>query len=165
TRTVPFTISAILTTSNLEFDIDNIDFGCCTIYESVVANIKLTNKSLLAQPFGFINLPEYIQVQPNDGFGTLLPEETIDLNVLFSPSATKDYKHTLICKSLVNREFKINCSGTGVLTPLRLSCTTISFPSTPINDHSLASFYVENTHMDKKHYQHAVPRIGNGTIF
>jgi hypothetical protein len=57
-RTVPFHISAVLTTSDLQFDVENIDFGCCTTTESVLAKIQLKNKSLLAQPFGFINLPD-----------------------------------------------------------------------------------------------------------
>jgi hypothetical protein len=58
TRTVPFTISAILTSSDLQFNVEQIDFGCCTTSESVVAKIQLRNQSLLAQPFGFINLPD-----------------------------------------------------------------------------------------------------------
>ncbi|CAF3926048.1 unnamed protein product [Adineta steineri] len=161
-RTVPFSISAVLTTSDLQFDIEQIDFGCCTTSESVVANINLKNNSLLAQPFGFVNLPDYIQVQPNDGFGTLLPEETIPLHVLFSPSATKEYRCTLTCKSLVNREFTIDCQGVGVLPPLSLSSTVIHFSATPINDQSIATFYVDNRHMDKNHFKHPVPRIGNG---
>ena len=57
-RTVPFNISAVLTTSDLQFDVENIDFGCCTTSESVFAKIQLKNNSLLAQPFGFINLPD-----------------------------------------------------------------------------------------------------------
>ena len=57
-RTVPFSISAILTTSDLQFDVEQIDFGCCTTSESVRAKIQLKNHSLLAQPFGFVNVPE-----------------------------------------------------------------------------------------------------------
>ncbi|CAF4147780.1 unnamed protein product, partial [Rotaria magnacalcarata] len=57
-RTVPFSISAILTTSDLQFDVEQIDFGCCTTTESVLAKVQLKNNSLLAQPFGFVNLPD-----------------------------------------------------------------------------------------------------------
>ncbi len=38
----------------------------------------------------------------------------------------------------------------------------IHFPATPINDQSIAVFYVENRHIDKNHFKHPVPRIGNG---
>lgn len=60
------------------------------------------------------------------------------------------------------REFTIECQGVGVLPPLSLSSTVIHFPATPINDQSIAVFYVENRHLDKNHFKHPVPRIGNG---
>jgi hypothetical protein len=46
---------------------------------------------------------QYVEVQPNDGFGTLLPLETVELEVIFSPSKARDYKFELNCKSLINR--------------------------------------------------------------
>ena len=46
---------------------------------------------------------QYVEVQPNDGFGTLLPLETIELDVIFSPQKAYDYKFELVCKSLINR--------------------------------------------------------------
>lgn len=42
-------------------------------------------------------------MQPNDGFGTLLPNETIKLDINFSPKLAKEYSFTLTCKSAVNR--------------------------------------------------------------
>ena len=59
-------------------------------------------------------------------------------------------------------EFTVNCQGVGVLPPLSLSSTAIHFPATPINDQSIAAFYVENRHVDKNHFKHPVPRVGNG---
>ena len=47
-----------MTTSDLEFDVSEINFGYCTIYETTRATVKLTNKSILCQPFGFVKLPE-----------------------------------------------------------------------------------------------------------
>ena len=61
-------------------------------------------------------------------------------------------------------EFTIECQGVGVLPPLSLSSTVIHFPATPINDQSIAVFYVENRHLDKNHFKHPVPRIGNGKL-
>ena len=62
------------------------------------------------------------------------------------------------------REFTIECQGVGVLPPLSLSSTVIHLPATPINDQSIAVFYVENRHLDKNHFKHPVPRIGNGEL-
>ena len=49
------------------------------------------------------SLFQYVEVQPNDGFGTLLPLETIELDVIFSPKKARDYKFELNCKSIINR--------------------------------------------------------------
>lgn len=58
TAPVPFTVQAVVTNSDMEFDVQEIDFGCCTIYESTKTTIKLTNKSILPQDFGFVGHPE-----------------------------------------------------------------------------------------------------------
>ncbi len=50
-------------------------------------------------------------MQPNDGFGTLLPNETIQIDINFCPNAAKEYKFQVVCKSLVNRDFTITCKG------------------------------------------------------
>ena len=55
-KMVNYNLHAIVTTSDLEFDTTEIDFGYCSIYESVRATVSLTNKSILCQPFGFIKL-------------------------------------------------------------------------------------------------------------
>ena len=49
TRPVTFSVHAVVTNSDLEFDSPDVDFGPCTIYESVTTTIKLTNKSMLPQ--------------------------------------------------------------------------------------------------------------------
>ena len=58
TRPVPFMVSAVVTNSDLEFDVASIDFGHCTIYESTKSTIRLANKSILPQEFGFVGIPE-----------------------------------------------------------------------------------------------------------
>ncbi|XP_035828407.1 cilia- and flagella-associated protein 74 [Aplysia californica] len=164
TTPVNFTVQAVLTTSDLEFDVSDIDFGHCTIHESVKKTIKLTNLSILPQQFGFVGLPEYIEVQPNDGFGTLLPLETLELDVIFSPRKTRDYKLELVCRSLINRDFKIQVCGVGVLTPLELSHQVIHFAATPLYDVSSVAFHVVNSHTSSNEFTHPVPRIGKGEI-
>ena len=48
----------MVTTSELEFDTQDIDFGHCTIYEAAKTTIRLTNKSILPQKFGFMGIPD-----------------------------------------------------------------------------------------------------------
>ncbi len=80
-----------------------LDFGFCTTQETVSHSVSLTNTSALVQSFGFVHLPPFIDVQPGDGFGDILPGETIQLELLFSPDKSKDYKFEVICESLLNQ--------------------------------------------------------------
>ncbi|ELU13530.1 hypothetical protein CAPTEDRAFT_225037, partial [Capitella teleta] len=161
---VPFTVHAVVTNSDIEFSTMNIDFGCATIHEAVKKTVTFTNKSILPQQFGFVGIPSYIDVQPNDGFGTLLPKETIDLDIIFQPRKAQQFNFDLTCKSLINREFKIRCTGTGVHPPVELSTQVIHFPATAINDVSSAAIHVINSHLDMNEFSHPVPRIGKGEI-
>lgn len=50
-----------VTSSDIEFSVENVDFGYCTIHESVVSTVTIENKSSLPQAFGFIDLHDVIQ--------------------------------------------------------------------------------------------------------
>lgn len=63
-KKVNFTVHAIVTTSDLEISPARINFGHCTIYEAVRADITLTNKSILPQEFGFVGVPEVRRYPP-----------------------------------------------------------------------------------------------------
>ncbi|XP_032129327.1 cilia- and flagella-associated protein 74-like [Sapajus apella] len=102
-KPVEFTVHAIVTTSDLELDPAEVDFGYCTIYEAIRTEIRLHNHSLLPQEFGFVRLPKFVDIQPNDGFGAILPLETLQFDVIFQPTKAKEYSFELICKSEINR--------------------------------------------------------------
>ena len=55
---VPYSIRARVATSDLVFSSSDIDFGTCTLHESVVATLSITNTSILPQEFGFVHLPD-----------------------------------------------------------------------------------------------------------
>ncbi|KAM8927645.1 cilia- and flagella-associated protein 74 [Pelodytes ibericus] len=164
TRPVPFTISAVLTTSDLEINPTEVDFGHCTISEAVRCTVQLTNKSILPQDYGFVGIPEYVEIQPGDGFGTLLPLETMTLDIIFRATKAKEYCFELTCKSAINRQFKVTCKAVGVHPPLELSHSLVQFPATALNDVSTATIYVVNSHTSRNEFTHPVPRIGKGNI-
>ena len=62
-KVVKYNLHAVVTTSDLVFDQTEIDFGYCTINETVSATVHLTNKSILCQPFGFVKLNDVIFLQ------------------------------------------------------------------------------------------------------
>ncbi|XP_032304690.1 cilia- and flagella-associated protein 74 isoform X2 [Coturnix japonica] len=163
-KQINLTVHAVVTTSDLEISPAEINFGYCTIYEAVRTNITLTNKSILPQEFGFVRLPEFVEVQPNDGFGILLPLESLTLDVIFKANKAKEYSFELTCKSEANRQFKLSCRAVGVHPPLELSHSLVQFAATALNDVSTATLYVMNSHVSANFFTHAVPRIGNGEV-
>uniref|UniRef100_A0A673U735 Cilia and flagella associated protein 74 n=1 Tax=Suricata suricatta TaxID=37032 RepID=A0A673U735_SURSU len=161
TKPVGFTVHAVVTTSDLALSPTALDFGHCTIHEAVRAHVSLHNLSLLPQGFGFVGLPKFVDIQPNDGFGTILPLETLQLDVLFRPDSAKDYRFELTCKSEINRCFKLACRAVGVRPPLELSHYQVKFAATSLYDTSVATLYVVNSHVSMNSLTHSVPRIGS----
>ncbi|XP_069550165.1 cilia- and flagella-associated protein 74 [Brachyistius frenatus] len=141
-----FTIHAVLTSSDLQFDQTEVDFGYCSVYQSVRSSVRLTNLSLLPQDFGFLCVPEFVEVQPNDGFGTLLPQESLKVDVIFCAKMAKKYRFQLSCKSGINKDFLLPCRAVGVHPPLELSHSLVQFGATALGDHSTATLYLTNHH-------------------
>ncbi|XP_048205954.1 cilia- and flagella-associated protein 74 [Perognathus longimembris pacificus] len=160
-KPVEFTVQAIVTTSDLELSPSEVDFGHCTVYEALRTEISLSNHSLLPQMFGFVGLPKFVDIQPNDGFGTIMPLETLQLDVIFQPAKAKEYSFELVCKSEINRCFRLSCRAVGVLPPLELSHYQIKFAATALYDTSVATLYVINSHLSMNKLTHSLPRIGS----
>uniref|UniRef100_A0A4W2EKX1 Cilia and flagella associated protein 74 n=1 Tax=Bos indicus x Bos taurus TaxID=30522 RepID=A0A4W2EKX1_BOBOX len=108
---------------------------------------------------------QFVDIQPNDGFGTILPLETLQLDVIFQPTKAKEYNFELICKSEINRCFKLACRAVGVYPPLELSHNQIKFAATSLYDTSVATLYVINSHLSMNSLTHSVPRIGSEDAF
>ncbi|XP_071474637.1 cilia- and flagella-associated protein 74 [Marmota flaviventris] len=160
-KPVGFTVQAIVTTSDLELSPSELDFGHCTIYEAIRAEIVLYNHSLLPQEFGFVGLPKFVDIQPNDGFGTVLPLEALQLDVVFQPTKAREYSFELVCKSEVNRCFKLSCRAVGVHPPLELSHYQIKFAATSLYDTSVARLYVINSHTGASSLPRSGPRVSS----
>ncbi|XP_053705397.1 cilia- and flagella-associated protein 74-like isoform X2 [Synchiropus splendidus] len=146
------TVQAVVTTSDLEFEPTEVDFGCCSVDQSIRSTLRLTNLSLLSQEFGFVGVPEFVDVQPNDGFGTLLPQETLEIDLIFSAEKIKEYNFQLTCKTTTNREFPLTCRAVGVHPPLQLSHSLVHFGATALGDESTALLYLSN-HCNEKSKQ------------
>ncbi|KAF7239390.1 Cilia- and flagella-associated protein 74 [Varanus komodoensis] len=163
-KPVEFTVHAIITTSDLEISPAELDFGYCSVYEAVRTKITITNKAMLPQEFGFVGPPAFVEIQPNDGFGILLPLESLDLDVIFKAKEAKEYSFQLTCKTEINRQFKLSCKAVGVHPPLQLSHSLVQFSATALNDVSTATLFVINSHVSLSQFNHAGPRIGSGEV-
>lgn len=98
-----FTVLAYITPSELTFYPPVLDFDYCTTHESIYCTLTVTNTSIVPQQFGFIDIPDCVAIQPGDGFGELLPTESLDLDVTFSARKPRDYVFDLVCKSGLNK--------------------------------------------------------------
>ncbi|XP_040314659.1 cilia- and flagella-associated protein 74 isoform X2 [Herpailurus yagouaroundi] len=163
-KPVGFTVHAVVTTSDLELSPSAVDFGHCTVYEAVRTQVSLCNLSLLPQGFGFVGLPKFVDVQPSDGFGTILPLETLQLDVIFQPTKAKEYNFELVCKSEINRCFRLSCRAVGVRPPLGLSHYQVKFAATSLYHTSVATLYVINSHVSMSSLTHSAPRVGSEDV-
>ncbi|XP_067250222.1 cilia- and flagella-associated protein 74 isoform X3 [Chanodichthys erythropterus] len=163
-RPVLFTVHAVVTSSDLLFDRTEVDFGHCSVYESSQTSVRLTNCSLLLQEFGFVGIPKFIDVQPNDGFGTLLPSQSMDIYLIFSASKAGKYNFTLTCKTGINRDFLLSCHATGVQPSLKLSDCLVEFGGTALGDRTTAVLYVENQISSARLFAFSVPENSDITI-
>ena len=154
---VIFRMKSKLTTSEITFLPAAIDFGPCFTDRTVSYPIQITNNSALPQKFGFTKLPREITVPYQDGFGTLLPFETIERELLFSPLSATDSQLSLTFSTYMNRTFNIHCRGRGVTPPLSFSCTKIQFSCTPTGESVQQSIFVHNRSKYEQMYEFGTP--------
>lgn len=145
TRCVPFTVSAHVTGTDLTFSAGELDLGCCSIYESVRMPFSVTNTCLLPQLFGFVSVPDFVTIQPNDGFGTLLPGETLQLEAVVHAKVLGDHTFNITCTTEIDRHFSLGCRARGVIPHLEVSHPLIRFAPTALGDVRQASFYLSNS--------------------
>ncbi|KAL1021090.1 hypothetical protein UPYG_G00008690 [Umbra pygmaea] len=159
-RPVPFMVHAVVTSSDLHFDRTDVNFGNCSIFESVKTSVRLTNLSLLPQDYGFLGIPQFMDVQPNNGFGTILPLETMELDLIFSPKKAGEYNFMINCKSGINRDFPLSCHAIGIHPPLELSHSLVHFGATAVGDSSTAVLHIVNKHASRNKLTHPVAPVG-----
>ncbi|KAG7274335.1 hypothetical protein CRUP_013053, partial [Coryphaenoides rupestris] len=85
---VPFTVHAVVTTSDLRFDPAEVDFGHCSIHECVRTSVRLSNLSLLPQDYGFLGVPQF--PLPCRAVGVRPPLELSHRLVRFGATAVAD---------------------------------------------------------------------------
>uniref|UniRef100_A0A183TSY6 ASH domain-containing protein n=1 Tax=Schistocephalus solidus TaxID=70667 RepID=A0A183TSY6_SCHSO len=95
-QSIKVDLAATLTSSDLLFEPPLLDFGRIPISQTGLVHFRLINSGLIPLKFGFMDVPQVFSVQPNDGFGTLLPQETYEMRAYFSPTEVADCSCNLI---------------------------------------------------------------------
>jgi hypothetical protein len=108
---VPVSIEGHVTSTEVSINPTEIDFGSCSIYDGIVKTVNISSGSKLCTKFGFVDLPNFVEVQPGDGFGTLLPLETLSRDITFAPKLPGPYNFALTLKTTDGKVARINCKG------------------------------------------------------
>ena len=96
------------------------------------------------QKFGFVNLSAEVDVQPNDGFGVLLPRESRTVDVIFKPVSAVNVDLNLTMRTTMNNTYAIKVRGRGLEPALKFSFTVLKFPPASPGDRVVASVLVSH---------------------
>jgi hypothetical protein len=173
---VRWVFKAQISTGELKFEPNILDFGVCSCNEAVAIDVKVSNLSALPQEVGFVRLKPEISVQPFDGFLSLLPEESTMVKVMFAPRSAVDYEFALSCKTVtgkqirndptlsVEKEYQIPCRGTGVFPALELSHTVIKMAAVAEGGRTSESVVLSNVGKESKLFEFTPPEGSNLTL-
>ena len=84
-------------------------------------SIQAGDPTHLCLPSGFGSLPKGVSISPGDGYGTLLPLETLPLTFSFMPPLTGPYTFHLECRTPLTTHFSLPCTAMAVLPAVTLS--------------------------------------------
>ena len=144
---VPFTLRALLTSSDLTFDPPLVDFGVTALGEASAVKVKVTNHARLMQTFGFSDLPEVVSVAPSP-YGEVLAGETIEVELRYAPivATVGTHEFTVAVKTLLGaRVFDLPCIGRGVRPALEMTGNVVTLPPTAAREMSHGVVVVRNT--------------------
>lgn len=154
---VDFSITAQVTASDLLFHPSSLDFGDCSTAEQTGIKVNVTNMSALPQSFAFLDLLSGVSVSPNDGFGNLLPGDTLELIIRFRPLILGPQRFSVTCTTLADRTFTLPCRANGVSPAIELSANELVMPATALLDTSTVSTILRNTTDASCDYEFGLP--------
>ena len=152
-----FTIMSNITPSTIELIPSTLDFGKVYVGQKLVKTIQIKNLSMLPQKIGFVKLKKEFNVQPNDGFAVLLPNETSEFEVSFSPTSSINYQVDVTLQSSFNDTYLIKVLADGVDPPLQLESSVIHMRTTYPGERVVESTMVRNTSKHTQLFQVIMP--------
>ena len=142
---VPFTLRALLTSSDLTFDPPAVDFGKVALGEVSAVKVKITNRARLMQTFGFSELPDTVSVAPSP-YGEILAGETLEVELRYAPTLVQSQAFAVRVKTLLGgRIFDLKCVGRGVRPALEMTGNVVTLPPTAAREMSHGTVVIRNT--------------------
>lgn len=141
---VYFMIRSSVCPSTVQISSSSLDFGKVYVGQQSSKTITLTNVSMLPQKIAFVRLKKEFSVKPNDGFAVLLPNESTDFEVFFSPISAIDYDVEVTVITSLNDSYSLKVLAEGVEPPLEISTTVLQMRTTTPGERVLESVMVTN---------------------
>jgi hypothetical protein len=152
-----FIINAHVTPSDLELSTKHLDYGKVYVDQQSSLPLTVVNTSMLPQKIAFVRLKKEVSVQPNDGFATLLPNESMTFEVSFAPVAVVDYSLDLVLMTSFNDKHVIKLTGQGIETPISFSSTVLLMRTTAPGERVIEDVFVKNNTNAKQSFEIVVP--------
>lgn len=101
-------------------------------------SVQVGDPTQCCLPSGFASLPKGVSISPGDGYGTLLPLESLPLTFTFVPPLTGPYTFQLECRTPLTTHFSLPCTAMAVLPAVTISHNCIKVQKS----HSLRPYYI-----------------------
>ena len=111
-----------------------------------------------------MNLRPEVEVQPNDGFGVLLPLEEKDVKVFFKPISAIYHDFNLTVQTTMNMKSNIRLRCQGLETPLKLTNTVLKFASCCPGDRISHSIFATNTTSTEQTFEFVAPHANKSYL-
>ena len=156
---INFYVTSIITKSNLAFSTSTLDFKNVYLNQNIILPLTVTNGSFLPQKISFVKIKTEIDIQPNDGFAILLPNESLQFSVNFSPLSVTNYSFDLILYTNYNDKSIIKVIGNGIKSPLSFNKYNLSLRSTSPGEKVVESIIIQNIYKLPICYEFFIPDI------
>lgn len=145
TLPVYFRIKARIVDASVRISSTLVEFGDCFTSQAVAVPLTLTNGTPLLQKFAFVDLPEFVTVQPEDGLLSVLPHSERILHLVFRPVKPTAYNFNLVVWTQQGGREIIKCSGRGVVPPIEFEGTVVKIAPVSDGGFAVASTLITNT--------------------
>eukprot|EP00597_Dinobryon_sp_UTEXLB2267_P012124 CAMPEP_0170113434 /NCGR_PEP_ID=MMETSP0020_2-20130122/9888_1 /TAXON_ID=98059 /ORGANISM="Dinobryon sp., Strain UTEXLB2267" /LENGTH=1783 /DNA_ID=CAMNT_0010339793 /DNA_START=13 /DNA_END=5360 /DNA_ORIENTATION=- len=139
-----FMVRSSVCPSTVELSSSSLEFGRVYVGQQSSKTITLCNRSMLPQKVAFVRLKKEFSVKPNDGFAVLLPNESMDFEIFFSPISAINYEVDITLITSLNDSYVLKVIAEGVDPPLEFSSSVIRMRTTSPGERVVESVLVTN---------------------
>lgn len=125
-----FMLRSSVCPSTIQLSTSLLDFGKVYVGQQSSKVVTLTNLCMLPQKVAFVRLKKELSVKPNDGFAVLLPNESMDFEIKFSPVSAINFDLDLNLLTSLNDSYTLKVVAEGIAPPIEFSSSVIRMRTT-----------------------------------